>query len=76
MIDTIPQSLSACEYLTWAYYHDINLQFAYTQTDVNTCESLAVTYYNYVLDVDEKLGYLGANQFLKKLLDQLRSITG
>ena len=37
---------------------------------------LTNSYYNYILDVDEGLGYLAANQYLRKLLDSLRSLTG
>lgn len=34
------------------------------------------TYYNFVLDIDESLSYLAANQFLAKLLDNLKTLTG
>jgi len=37
---------------------------------------LTNTYYNFYLDVDEGLGYLAANQYLKKLLDSLNTVTG
>jgi hypothetical protein len=72
----IMDALSACDYLSWAYYEDIDLQFNYMQADINSCDALTNSYYNYYLDVDESLGYLAANQFLKKLLDQLRTLTG
>ena len=72
----VVDAMNACEYLTWSYYHDIDLQFTYTQTDIDSCNALSVSYYNYVLDVDQSLGYLGANQYLRKVLDQLKSITG
>lgn len=72
----IKDGLNACEYLTWSYYHDIPLQFAVMQGDLDSCNALAVNYYNYVLDADQSLGYLGANQFLRKLLDQLKTVTG
>ena len=70
-MDTVSQAMNACEYLAWAYYHDIALTFAFTDSDVHTCDSLTVAYYNYFLDVDQKLGYLGANQYLKMILHQL-----
>ncbi len=72
----VMDALNACDYLTWAYYHDIDLTFSYLQSDIDTCDSLSNSYYNYVLDVDQGLGYLGANQFLKKILDQLKTLTG
>lgn len=72
----IRDAISACEYLEWAYYHDIDLQFQYLNSDITTCDALSNSYFNYVLDADENLGYLGANQFLRKVLDQLKTITG
>ena len=72
----IMDGLNACEYLTWADYHDIDLTFTYLQSDIDSCNALAISYYNFVLDVDESLNYLAANQFLRKLLDQLKTLTG
>jgi hypothetical protein len=72
----IKDAFNACDYLSWAYYHDIDLTFTFVQSDIDSCNSLANSYYNSVLDVDEGLGYLGANQYLRKLLDQLKTITG
>ena len=72
----VQEALSSCEYLNWAHYHDIDLQFSYLQSDLTQCDSLTVAYYNFVLDLDESLNYLAANQFLQKLLDQLKSVTG
>jgi hypothetical protein len=60
-MDTVTQAMNACDYLSWAHYHDIALTFTFTETDIHTCDSLTVTYYNYFLDVDQSLGYLGAN---------------
>ncbi len=72
----VMDGLNACEYLSWAYYHDIQLTFSYAQTDIDSCNNLTNSYYNYYLDVDESLGYLAANQYLKKLLDSLNTVTG
>jgi hypothetical protein len=72
----VKTALYACDYLSWAYYHDIDLTFSYMTADVTTCDQLTNSYYNLWLDVDESLGYLAANQFLKKTLDQLKSMTG
>jgi hypothetical protein len=72
----LKDAMNACDYLSWSYYQDIDLTFSYLQTDLDSCNNLANSYYNYVLDVDESLGYLGANQYLHKLLDQLKTITG
>lgn len=72
----VKDALNACDYLSWAYYHDIDLTFTYLQSDIDNCNTLTNSYYNYVLDVDESLGYLGANQYLRKLLDSLKTITG
>jgi len=72
----VMDGLNACEYLTWAYYHDIELTFTYAQTDIDSCNALTNSYYNYYLDVDESLGYLAANQYLKKVLDSLNTVTG
>ena len=69
-------ALDACEYLTWSYYHDIALTFDFTIADVNSCNDLTTSYFNYVLDVDESLNYLAANQFLKKLSDSLSTMSG
>ena len=57
----IRDALNACDYLSWAYYHDVDLTFEYSLADINTCDDLTNSYYNYVLDVDESLGYLAAN---------------
>lgn len=57
----VMDAMNACQYLDWAYYHDIDLTFAYLQSDIDSCNSLSVSYYNYVLDVDEGLGYLASN---------------
>jgi hypothetical protein len=72
----VRDALNACDYLSWAYYHDIELKFDFSVADVNTCNDLTNSYYNYVLDVDESLNYLAANQFLKKLSDSLSTFTG
>lgn len=72
----VRDALNACEYISWAYYHQIDLTFTYSLDDINKCNDLTNSYYNYVLDVDESLGYLAANQFLKKLSDSLSSMTG
>jgi hypothetical protein len=72
----VMDGLNACEYLQWAYYHDIELTFSYVQSDIDSCNALTTSYYNYYLDVDESLGYLAANQYLKKLLDSLNTVTG
>lgn len=65
----VKTALNACDYLSWAYYHDIDLQFNVLKSDVNSCDAFTNSYYNLWLDVDEGLGYLAANQFLKKTLD-------
>lgn len=75
-IGGVMEGISACEYLTWAYYHDIDLTFVYAQSDIDSCNALTNSYYDYYLDVDESLGYLAANQYLKKLLDSLNTVTG
>jgi hypothetical protein len=72
----VKDGINACDYLLWAYYHDIDLQFSYLQSDIDSCNSLKVSYFNYVLDADQSLGYLGANQFLLKIHDQLSTLTG
>ena len=72
----IRDALNACDYLSWAYYHDIGLTFDFSVVDVNSCNDLTNSYYNYVLDVDESLNYLAANQFLKKLSDSLSTLSG
>jgi hypothetical protein len=72
----VMDGLNACEYLLWAYYHDVELTFSYVQSDIDSCNALTISYYNYYLDVDESLGYLAANQYLKKLLDSLNTVTG
>lgn len=72
----VKDALSACDYLQWAYYHDIDLTFTYVQSDLDSCNALTVSYFNYALDVDQGLGYLAANQYLRKLLDSLKTLTG
>jgi hypothetical protein len=72
----VSDALNACEYMNWAYYHDIDLQFNYLQSDLTQCNSLTVAYYTFVLDLDESLNYLAANQFLQKILDQLKTVSG
>jgi hypothetical protein len=72
----IKDGLNACDYLSWAYYHDIALTFDFTVADINSCNDLSNSYFNFVLDVDESLNYLAANQYLKKLLDSLSTYTG
>jgi hypothetical protein len=72
----IPDALNACDYLSWAYYHDIDLTFTYAQSDIDSCNSLTNSYFNFVLDLDESLGYLAANQYLRKVLDSLMTSTG
>lgn len=72
----VKDALNACDYLSWAYYHDIQLTFDYVPADIDSCNALTNSYFNYVLDVDESLNYLAANQYLKKLLDSLSTFTG
>jgi hypothetical protein len=57
----IRDALNACDYLSWAYYHDIQLTFDFTVADIGSCNDLTNSYFNYVLDVDESLNYLAAN---------------
>ena len=68
--------MSVCEYLKWADMQDIQLAFTYISSDVDNCNSVINSYYSYILDTDEKLGYLGANQFMKQTLDQISHING
>ena len=57
----IKDALNACDYLAWSYYHDIELTFEISESDIDKCHSLQNSFYNYVLDVDESLGYLAGN---------------
>lgn len=70
------QVMSACDYLKWADLHDIALTFNYLSSDIDQCNAIINSYYSFVLDTDERLGYLGANQFMKQTLDQISHIAG
>ena len=65
-----------CVYLKWANLNEISLKLNYTDADIIGCDNLMNSLYMFLIENDEKLGYISSNEFLKKLNGQLKVILG
>ena len=66
-VDEVGSAVEMCEYLNWAYYHNVELIFNYSLYDIDACNSLNKDLYFSQYNVSEQLDGLATVSFLTLL---------
>jgi len=72
----LAEAVEMCQYLQWADLHNVELQFTYTQDDLDECQGLDVAMIEYFNIVDESLQFIASTQFRKYISDHMKSAMG